>query len=531
MAGGFTFLGVHSSNYNITVTEISLPISPEPRLRLQDVPGRPGAYSFGAELGARYVKMKCTFHAISLSSLWDLALQVALWLNVYREGPLILDELPGKYLTVRVSKGIDPAYAVSHGKFDLEFVAAEPFFYKTPDDVFLFGVGDYTANEYVFDTQSDWQTKWWLSQGPVWDTTTYPGSAGLLEGLTGISQHITLDQCKFEQSKVKGTIRFKGFGAGLGCFISVMAYIEGAVHTVWLFYGDDSLIGVDPVEQEFSWLRGSHDSTDIFLTLIRYQASSPEILVHYLKVEDYVSLSSLMVNTYDTELDWLVGDMANIHITVDEKIEISDPANPPGTWTSPELDVNNTSKFKVDLVKTVPANTSVTIQYRTYDDSWSPWVAATEGSEYDISLKTKFQVKLILSNTDNLSTPQVDKCTITRLQPFVFTQDGTATTNPLYRLKGVSAGGTDKFKIQVNNKGWVAFSGALTAGQKLQLDIDKLTASVINSGDVFVSNALGNITGDLTLLKVDKGTVNLQIATEGAATWDNLYLLSRARWY
>jgi predicted phage tail component-like protein len=257
MAGGFSFLGVHSDTYNITVTEIDLPILPPARLSQEEIPGRPGVYVFRSELGPRTIRLRCKFRASSLAGLLSLARDIGKWLQPYRDGQLILDEEPDKYYRARLAKEITATVRVAYGEFEAEFLAADPFAYAVADDEF-----------------------------------------------------------------------------------------------------------------------------------------------------------------------------------------------------------NTTSS------------------------------------------------------------------------PFSFSRRGTAASNPLIRLTGTSSGGSNKLKLQVNGRGWVAYSGALSSGQKLQLDIDRLTATVVDASNIYVRNALGDISGaDLTSLRLEPGQNSIEVAVEGSATWSNLYILCRSRWY
>lgn len=256
MAGGFSFLGVHSDTYSITVTGLDLPILPPARLSQDEVPGRPGVYVFRSELGPRVIRLRCMFRANSLTGLMGLARDIGKWLQPYRDGQLIFDEEPDKYYRARVNKEITATVRVAYGEFEVEFLAADPFAYAVADDEF-----------------------------------------------------------------------------------------------------------------------------------------------------------------------------------------------------------NTTSS------------------------------------------------------------------------PFSFSRRGTAVSNPLIRLSGVSAGGANKLKLQVNGQGWVVYGGALASGQKLQLDVERLTATIVDAGNNYVSNALGGISGaDLTALKLQPGTNTIQVATEGSATWSNIYILCRSRW-
>jgi hypothetical protein len=135
------------------------------------------------------------------------------------------------------------------------------------------------------------------------------------------------------------------------------------------------------------------------------------------------------------------------------------------------------------------------------------------------------------------ATPQVDRLDLVWDQPYLILNDttdylGTMQSSPLYRYSGITAGGANSVKLQANKKGWITYNGVLNSGEALQIDVDKLIVSRINeTTGAFIANVLGNISGDLTLLKLEPGMSVIEVSSEGTVTFTNLYVNTRARWY
>lgn len=121
----FVFRGVDMlATYGVRCIS-SDPLLPELRPRKIEVPGRDGAYDYGA---AHYVERIITLHCDSMRSLRREELrEVALLLTA--KGPLVLWDEPDKYYIGRIYRQTELRYIgmVGH-EFDLTFVC-DPFAY------------------------------------------------------------------------------------------------------------------------------------------------------------------------------------------------------------------------------------------------------------------------------------------------------------------------------------------------------------------------------------------------------------------
>ncbi len=107
------------------------PILPPTRDRLVEIPGRNGAYDFGADLGPRRISIPCAFlyagtvavlntHAKALAAfLLDNGKPAAL--------ELIFESDKTIYYDVRYSGSLDLTRIVFDGLFDLNLIAVDPY--------------------------------------------------------------------------------------------------------------------------------------------------------------------------------------------------------------------------------------------------------------------------------------------------------------------------------------------------------------------------------------------------------------------
>ncbi|MBX6361278.1 MAG: phage tail family protein [Acidobacterium ailaaui] len=132
LTNGFTFNGRHSSEFPLIVNskprQIAPPISP----KLLSIPGRPGAYDYGAEIGTREITIGVSIFGDNSSEYRSAIRQIAAWLLPLDGKPkqLIFDDEPDKYYLARLSGQTDLDELVTFGSTTLTFLCADPHAYS-----------------------------------------------------------------------------------------------------------------------------------------------------------------------------------------------------------------------------------------------------------------------------------------------------------------------------------------------------------------------------------------------------------------
>ena len=128
MPGGFTFNGIHSSNYCLAVLKIEDPLLPPTKDNKEDISGKDGAWDFGADYGARPITIDVALTAAARSNLKATIRQIAGWFNS-KEGakPLVFDDEPDKFYSARLAGNIPIDFLISaYSEFTITFTAFDP---------------------------------------------------------------------------------------------------------------------------------------------------------------------------------------------------------------------------------------------------------------------------------------------------------------------------------------------------------------------------------------------------------------------
>lgn len=129
---GFTFDGIHSSEFSIIVNKKNVPLTPPIENRLQEISGFDGAWDYGISYSPREIEIECTVLAHSKEDLKQKMRKLAALLNP-RKGakPLIFDDDPDVFYYARLSNQIPLEQLGAFGTFTLQFVCPDPFTYAT----------------------------------------------------------------------------------------------------------------------------------------------------------------------------------------------------------------------------------------------------------------------------------------------------------------------------------------------------------------------------------------------------------------
>lgn len=125
---GFTFNGVHSSEFNIYCDPASRQLIPEKRRSLTVVPGRSG--SFAQTDGAyndRSESFTCYYTLQPGTDIARQAREIAAWLS--ENGVLRFDSEPDKYYNVYFTGAPPLTKHLMYGEFTLTFTCSPPFAY------------------------------------------------------------------------------------------------------------------------------------------------------------------------------------------------------------------------------------------------------------------------------------------------------------------------------------------------------------------------------------------------------------------
>jgi predicted phage tail component-like protein len=111
------------------------PIAPDTRDRSVEIPGRHGAYDFGADLSVRNISIPCAIKGDDRTALQQTVRALVKHLFDSNGKPktmqLILDDEPDKMYMVRFSGGLPIERIVNIGKFTLPLTAFDPYAYHT----------------------------------------------------------------------------------------------------------------------------------------------------------------------------------------------------------------------------------------------------------------------------------------------------------------------------------------------------------------------------------------------------------------
>lgn len=134
---GFTFAGIHSSEFGIKVLNIQRSLSPGISSNTVKIPGRAGVYDMGVEVDELPIPIEVLFQEASLRDMREKVRRVAAWLrNQDQLGELIFDDEPDKYYQVRLIDKTELEEIARSGRGTITFTAPDPLAYAVEDDVF-----------------------------------------------------------------------------------------------------------------------------------------------------------------------------------------------------------------------------------------------------------------------------------------------------------------------------------------------------------------------------------------------------------
>lgn len=134
MIPGFTFNGIHSSQFNVYCDPASRQLIPERRRSRITVPGRSGTFS--QEDGAfndRTESFTCWYTRKPNSDISRQAREIAAWLA--EDGILCFDHEPDKFYNAAFTGAPPLTKHLMYGEFSLTFTYSPPFAYTTPQSV------------------------------------------------------------------------------------------------------------------------------------------------------------------------------------------------------------------------------------------------------------------------------------------------------------------------------------------------------------------------------------------------------------
>jgi len=110
--------------------------------------------------------------------------------------------------------------------------------------------------------------------------------------------------------------------------------------------------------------------------------------------------------------------------------------------------------------------------------------------------------------------------------PYTHYQRGTAPSDPLFLLRGISGGGSQFLTVRVNEEQFT-YRGALSAGERLEVDGRHKTAALVR-GEAR-EKAL-HLLERPSFPQLTPGANTIQVVAAGGATWSNLEISCRNRW-
>ena len=126
---GFTYRGVHSSDYHIVCDPSTRQILPEKRRMYTEIPGRSGSHmQTDGTYSDKVEEFHCYFTNLNdAKTISELAREIALWLSA--DGQLCFDNEPDKFYDAFYMGAPPMEKHLRHGAFDLTFGYSPPFAY------------------------------------------------------------------------------------------------------------------------------------------------------------------------------------------------------------------------------------------------------------------------------------------------------------------------------------------------------------------------------------------------------------------
>lgn len=147
---GFIYNGISSQGMKIRARLTNWQVSPSLRNSFVTVPGKPGVADFGCDSAERNIIVRCgVYPQRGFAELVAVLDGVAEWLNPSQGlGELILDDVPDRYFTARLSEAVDCERLLrTAGAFDLKFVCPDPHAYALADEAYIFtAAGSHAVN-------------------------------------------------------------------------------------------------------------------------------------------------------------------------------------------------------------------------------------------------------------------------------------------------------------------------------------------------------------------------------------------------
>ena len=112
------------------------------------------------------------------------------------------------------------------------------------------------------------------------------------------------------------------------------------------------------------------------------------------------------------------------------------------------------------------------------------------------------------------------------ISPYTHYQRGTAPSDPLFLLRGISGGGSQFLTVRVNEEQFT-YRGALSAGERLEVDVQHKTAALVRGENR--EKAL-HLLERPSFPQLTPGANTIQVVAAGGATWSNLEISCRNRW-
>lgn len=150
----FHFNGRDSSEFNIYIKEINTRVLPPIKTKMVTVPGKPGAFNFGNEIGIRVEEIKITTRTQTNEELWSLKEQLASWLLTDTPAEFYYSFEPNRVYYAMLSGDTDINKILWMGEVTLTFEMPDPYAYGETKNQTI-AVVDTREDT---DTQSEWQS-------------------------------------------------------------------------------------------------------------------------------------------------------------------------------------------------------------------------------------------------------------------------------------------------------------------------------------------------------------------------------------
>lgn len=134
---GFAFRGKHSSEFGIILNSTKRSILPQQTEKLVEIPGRPGAHSFGKQIGVREISLDITIEGKSQIDLNSRIRKIASWLKTDVESELVFDKEPGVSYYGFFTGTSDLDELMSIASTTLTFLCPDPYAYGIEKDTKL----------------------------------------------------------------------------------------------------------------------------------------------------------------------------------------------------------------------------------------------------------------------------------------------------------------------------------------------------------------------------------------------------------